>query len=67
MQKSLSIANNDISLSLLSDILLRAAVFIYFILLKVLSVVVDDTGIVNAAIRSDRRHENACSNGKTCK
>ena len=65
MQKSLSIANNDRSLSLLSDILLRATVFMYFILLKVLSVVVDDTGIVIAPIRSDRRHGNARLSGKT--
>jgi hypothetical protein len=39
-------ANKDKSLSLLSDMLLRALVLISFILLKVRSFVVDDIGIV---------------------
>ena len=50
---SLSIANNDKSLSLVSDILLRAVVLMSFILLNVRSVVVDDTRSVIALVRSD--------------
>ena len=49
-----AIASNDKSLSLLSDILLRATVLMSFILLEVLSLVVDDTGIVIVPIRSER-------------
>jgi len=48
------------------DILLRATVLISFLLLKVLSVVVDDTGIVIVPI-SERILRNACWNGKTSK
>jgi len=67
MRKSLSIASNDKSLTLLSNILLRAIVLMSFILLKVLSVVVDDTGIVSAPIRSGKILGNACLNGKNSK
>ena len=49
------------------DILLRATVLMSFVLLKVVSVVVDDTGIVIVPIRTERILGNACWNGKTSK
>ena len=49
------------------DILLRATVLMSFILLEVLSIVVDDTGIVIVPIRIDSILGNACWNGKTSK
>jgi len=52
--------NKDKSLSLVSDILLRAAVLMSFILLNVLSVVVDDTGIIIEPIGNDRIVGKAC-------
>ncbi len=67
MQKSLSIARNDKSVSLLSDVLLRATVLMSFILLKVLFIMVDQTGIVITSIRSDKILENACFNHNTSK
>ena len=57
---SLSIANNDKSLSLVSDILLRAVVLMSFILINVRSVVVDDTDSVIAPVRSDMIVGKAC-------
>jgi hypothetical protein len=47
--------------------LLRAVVLIYFILLNVRSIIVDDTGIVNAPTIRDITVGNACLNGKTSK
>ena len=67
MQKSLPITSNDKSLSLLWDIMLCATVLMSFLLLEVLSVVVDDTGIVIVPVKSYRILGNACFNDKTSK
>ncbi len=53
MLKSRSTAKTHKSLSRLSDIVLRVVVFISFILLNVLSHVVDETGIIIAAMIRD--------------
>jgi len=50
MLKSRSTARTHKSLNRVSDIVLRVVVFISFILLNVLSQVVDETGIVKAAV-----------------
>ena len=64
---SLSIANNDKSLSLVSGILSHAVVLMSFILLNVRSVVVDDTGSVIAPVSSDMIVGKVCGNGRVSK
>ena len=65
MSKSRSIAKIHKSLNRPSDILLRVFVLINFILLNVRSHVVEETGMVNATMRSDITLGKACFNGNS--
>ncbi len=63
MLKSRSTARTRKSLNRASDIVLRVIVFISFILLNVLSQVVDETGIAMAAMIRNIVVGNTCFNG----
>jgi hypothetical protein len=60
MFKSRSTDKTHKSISQLSDIVLRVVVFISFILLNILSYVVDETGLVIAAMIRDIIVRNLC-------
>jgi hypothetical protein len=60
MLKSRSTDKTNKSISRLSDIVLRVVVFISFILLNILSYVVDETGLVIAAMIRDIIVRNLC-------
>jgi hypothetical protein len=63
MLKSRSTARTHKSLNRVSDIVLRLVVFMNFILLNVISQVVDETGIVMAAVIRNIVVGNAWFNG----